>query len=79
MDSSSIASVGASSLYQGLSGMQNSAHQLNQNAQVLATPKHPDQTQALVDLNQNETQFQANAQSVKAYDELLGSLIDVMA
>ena len=74
-----IASVGSSAFYQGLSGMQNSAQQLNQNAQVLATPKHPEQSQALVDLNQNETQFQANAQSVKAYDALLGTLIDVTA
>jgi len=60
-------------------GIQNGYSQLNKDSAVLASPNQPDKTEALVHLNQNETQVQASAKAVKAADETLGTIIDIMA
>ncbi|MDR9497665.1 MAG: hypothetical protein RI556_00655 [Hydrogenovibrio sp.] len=70
---------GQNAAYQAMQGMNDGFQRLNQNAQVLATPAHPDQAESLVNLNQNETQVQSSAKALKAHDDMLGTLIDIMA
>lgn len=60
-------------------GMQDGFNRLADNSQQLANPNNVNKTEPLVELKQNETQVQASAKSFKSYDEMIGTLIDIMA
>ena len=69
----------------GLQGIYTGMQSLRENAQVIVSqgatnaPTGKESTDALVDTISNQHQVEASAKTVKAYDEMLGTLIDEMA
>lgn len=71
-----VSSSAAAYAYQG---MQDGFNRLTENSQQLANPNNTEIAEPLIELKQNETQVQASAKSFKSYDEMIGTLIDIMA
>lgn len=60
-------------------GIQTGFAGLNENSKKLASPNQLDKTDALIDLKHNETQVEASAKALKASDDRIGTLLDIMA
>lgn len=68
-----------SALLNAYQGMQNGLNGLNENSQKIANPNLTEQLDALVDAKLDANQVQASAKAVKAADEAIGTIIDIMA
>ena len=52
---------------------------LAENTQKIATPSSQGLEDAIIDNKQAATQVQTGAKALKTYDDMIGSLIDIMA
>ena len=78
MSIDSVSAVGLRGLQKGLQGVQTSAAQIAGATQA-STSDASAMTAALIALKQHELQVAAAAETIKAADEMIGSLIDVLA
>lgn len=62
-----------------VSGINQGFDRLAENTQKITNPQSEQQLEALVDNTQVEKQVQASAKALKTYDEMIGTLIDVIA
>lgn len=62
-----------------VSGIHQGFDRLAENTQNIIHPQSGRQLESLVDNTQVEKQVQASAKALKTYDEMIGSLIDVIA
>ncbi|KUJ75315.1 hypothetical protein AVO42_08255 [Thiomicrospira sp. XS5] len=60
-------------------GIQNGFNQLDSTSAKLADMNNPDKAEPLVDLKQSETQVQSSAKALKTGNDMLGTIIDIMA
>jgi Domain of unknown function (DUF1078). len=60
-------------------GIQNGFNQLDNTSAKLADMNNPSKNESLVDLKQSETQVQSSAKALKTGNDMLGSIIDIMA
>ncbi|MBD3821591.1 hypothetical protein [Hydrogenovibrio sp. JE_KL2] len=75
MDVSSIGSATQNSIQ----GMQKGFEQLDQASKDIANPNQPDKASGLVQTKFSETQVEASTKSLKAADDRIGTLLDIMA
>lgn len=68
-----------STISSGLNAIAAGTQKLNSDAQWLANPNGPDDTAALVDLNQALVLAQAGANVLSTENKMLGSLLDAFA
>lgn len=69
---------GSASQY-AIQGMQKGFEQLDQASKELANPNQPDKENGLVQTKFSETQVEASTKSLKAADDRIGTLLDIMA
>lgn len=67
------------SIYMAQKGIQNGYDKLNKNSEILATPNSPEIAGALIDNKTAENLVSANLKTIKAADERLGTLLDILA
>lgn len=60
-------------------GMQNGFNQLTENSAKIASPNVPDKAEPLIMHKLDAQQIEASAKAIKTYDQMIGTLIDVMA
>ncbi|AZR82061.1 MULTISPECIES: hypothetical protein [Piscirickettsiaceae] len=60
-------------------GIQNGFNQLDNTSAKLADMNNPSKNESLVDLKQSETQVQSSAKALKTGNDMLGTIIDIMA
>ncbi|HEY2465355.1 MAG TPA: hypothetical protein VGI32_14950 [Steroidobacteraceae bacterium] len=72
----SISSIVSSS---GLAAIATGNQRLSQDAQQIANPNSPNVTGSLVDLNQSLVLAEAGANVISAENQMLGTLLDVLA
>ena len=60
-------------------GMQQGFDNLKERSERLASPNNPDATGDLVSLSQDEKLVQSSAKALKAADDNLGTLLDIIA
>jgi hypothetical protein len=78
--SSNLNSVNVSSAAgSGLAAIASGSRQLTQDAQQIANPDNPNVTNSLVDLNQSLLLAEAGANVFSASNQMLGTLLDVLA
>jgi hypothetical protein len=63
----------------GLATIAAGSQQLNQDAQQIANPDNPNATNALLNLNQSLLLTQAGADVISTSNQMLGTLLDVLA
>ena len=78
MSIDSVSAVGLLGIQKGLQGAQASAAQIADAPQA-STSDASAVTGALIALKQHELQVTAAAETIKAADEMIGSLIDILA
>lgn len=71
--------ISNSAAINGYKGMQEGFNRLDAASQQLANPNQTDKTQALLELPKQTLQVEASAKAVKAHDDMIGSIIDIMA
>ncbi len=74
--------ISSSPLINAYQGVQNGFQQLDQHSQKLASPSINNQTdkaEELVNMKQTEQQTLASLKGVKSADNVLGTIIDIMA
>lgn len=74
-----VSGTNNSALLNAYQGMQNGFNGLNENSQKIANPSSEKQLEALVDVKLDANQVQASAKAVKAADDAIGTIIDIMA
>jgi hypothetical protein len=78
--SSNLNSVNVSSAAgSGLVAIATGSRQLTQDAQQIANPDDPNVTNSLVDLNQSLLLAEAGANVISTSNQMLGTLLDVLA
>ncbi|MGC9385368.1 MAG: hypothetical protein ACP5D0_00335 [Hydrogenovibrio sp.] len=60
-------------------GIQSGFNQLDQDSQKLANMNNPNKAEPLVSMKQTETQVESSAKALKTADDMIGTLIDIMA
>lgn len=78
MSIDSVAALGLLGVQKGLQGASNSAATIASADQAASTDMGS-MTEALVALKQQEQQVAASAKTIKAADDMIGTLIDVLA
>lgn len=78
MSIDSVAALGLLGVQKGLQGATNSAATIA-SADQASSPDSKSMTEALVTLKQHEMQVAASAKTIKAADDMVGTLIDVLA
>jgi hypothetical protein len=68
-----------SSTSSGLATIAAASNRLDQDAQQIANPDSPNQTNSLLDLSQSLLMTQAGADVIKTSNSMLGTLLDVLA
>jgi flagellar hook protein FlgE len=71
--------ISSSSMMNAYSGIQTGFNNLAQTSQQLANPNQPDKAQALVQHKLDANLVEVNAKSLKTADQMIGTLLDVMA
>ncbi|MBN2865551.1 MAG: hypothetical protein JXK16_06035 [Thiotrichales bacterium] len=71
--------VSSSPSAMAMQGINQGFDRLADNTQKIATPGNPDLNNAIIDNKQAATQVQTSAKALKTYDEMIGSIIDIMA
>lgn len=62
-----------------MQGINNGFERLADNTQKIIQPGSPKLEEALIDNKLAATQVQASAKSLKTYDDMIGTLINIMA
>lgn len=71
--------ISNSAAINGYKGMQDGFNRLDTASQQLADPNQPDKIKPLLELPKQTLQVEASAKAFKAHDDMIGSLIDIMA
>ena len=71
--------ISNSTAINGYKGIQEGFNRLDSASRQLADPNQTDKTKPLLELPKQTLQVEASAKAVKAYDDALGTLIDIMA
>ena len=70
--------ISNSAAINGYKGIQEGFNRLDEASRQLADPNNPDKIAPLLELPKQTLQVEASAKAVKAHDDMLGTLIDIM-
>ncbi|MDY0137896.1 MAG: hypothetical protein RBS36_12070 [Thiomicrospira sp.] len=71
--------IQANPMMNAYQGIQNGFQQLTENSAKIASPQQTDKAEPLINHKRDAQQIEASAKAIKTYDQMIGTIIDVMA